>query len=156
MGGEGEDRGWDGWMASPTQWTWVRASSGELVMDREAWHAALHGVAKSRTQLSDWTELICLLIYSFSFCFPSSFFLVTHLPYRFSQTSVCCLHPCGVFFFFSPFYLLTFKIRDDFITLKANDIDGLSSFWIHGLKGQHFWRWLCKAASVCKSIGKTM
>ena len=27
-GGEGDDRGWDGWMASPTQWTWVWASSG--------------------------------------------------------------------------------------------------------------------------------
>ena len=26
-GGEGDARGWDGWMASPTQWTWVRASS---------------------------------------------------------------------------------------------------------------------------------
>ena len=28
VGGEGDDRGWDGWMASPTQWTWVWVDSG--------------------------------------------------------------------------------------------------------------------------------
>ena len=30
----------------------------ELVLDREAWRAAIHGVTKARTQLSDWTELV--------------------------------------------------------------------------------------------------
>ena len=29
----------------------------ELVLDREAWHAAIHGVTKSQTRLSDWTEM---------------------------------------------------------------------------------------------------
>ena len=52
-GEEGDDRGWNGWMASPTRWAWVWVSS----MDREAWRSAVYGVTKSQTQLSEWTEL---------------------------------------------------------------------------------------------------
>ena len=53
------------WLGSiiDTQWTWQSHVNGhylllqKIVKDREAWHVAVHGVAKSRTRLSDWTEL---------------------------------------------------------------------------------------------------
>ena len=52
----GVNRGWDGWMASPMQWTWVWIDSGSW------WWTGRPGVLwftglKSRTRLSDWTKL---------------------------------------------------------------------------------------------------
>ena len=46
---EGNDRGWDSWMVSPTQWTWVWVSS------RRWWRT---GRSQSRTWLRDWTTII--------------------------------------------------------------------------------------------------
>ena len=57
VGEEGDNRGWDGWMASLTQW-WVWVNSGSWWWTREAWRAAVHGVAKTQTWLRDWTETL--------------------------------------------------------------------------------------------------
>ena len=56
-GGEGDDRQWDGWMASPTRWTWIWVNSGSW------WWAERPGVlqfmgSQSPTRLSDWSDLI--------------------------------------------------------------------------------------------------
>ena len=60
-GGEGDDRGWDGWMVSPTQWTWVWVSSGSW------WWTGKPGMLQSmglqsQTWLSgwNWTKLMIL------------------------------------------------------------------------------------------------
>ena len=56
-GGKVGDRGWDGWMASLTRWTWVWVNLGSWWWTGRPGVLWFLGVTKSQTQLSDWTEL---------------------------------------------------------------------------------------------------
>ena len=58
-GGEGSNRGWDGWMASPTLWTWVWVNSGSWWWTGRPGVLQLMGSKESdTTEGLDWTELI--------------------------------------------------------------------------------------------------
>ena len=57
-GGEGDNRGWDGWMASPTQWTWVWVSSGSWWWTGKPGMLQFMGSQRlDTTEWLNWTEL---------------------------------------------------------------------------------------------------
>ena len=82
----------------------------ELVMDREAWHPAVHGVGKSSTQLSNWTEVCFIFPLSFSFSLyhyysTDFFYLMTCYffcfieLYKLSQNCPMAVYPSQILFF---------------------------------------------------------
>jgi len=112
-GGEEGDRGWDGWMASPTQWTSVWANSGKIVKDREAWCAALHGVTKSQTQLNYWTKGIKSIDKIISQNFRNFYIVLKHLQRKW------CI---------SAWFLL-----------KSKGLDSMEKFLVVPWKVKHIW-----------------
>ena len=67
-GGEGDDRGWNGWMTSPTRWTWVWVNSGSWWWTGRPSVLQFMG-SQSWTWMSDWTELnwCCFSIFNSEF-----------------------------------------------------------------------------------------
>ena len=73
----------------------------ELVKDRDAWHAAVHGVAKNRTRLSDWTELSWFITHSVSLILdkshsPSPFIRAFEISLSSIFSSQCALLSSGI------------------------------------------------------------
>ena len=97
-GGEGDDRGWDGWMALPTPWTWVWVNS------RSWWRTGRPGVLQSMGSQSDTTErLNCLILtchqagswnalwFSSRWCYSSTWWLLP-CPHCVACLSVLCVY----------------------------------------------------------------
>ena len=86
-GGEGDDRRWDGWMASPTRCTWVWASSGSWWwIGKPGVLQSMESVTKSWTWLSHWTKLNWVIWEALShhmYIYPLVFRFFSHIGWAF-------------------------------------------------------------------------
>ena len=98
VGGEGDDRGWDGWMASPTQWTWVWVNYGSWWWTEKP---GIHGVTKSQIQLSNLTGMNWHVTWFLEYIFVENLFIIClfffiHLHELIGQYSDIPLNACNL------------------------------------------------------------
>ena len=122
-GGEGDDRGWDGWITSPTRWTWVWVNS------KSWWWTGRSGVLQSMRSQRVWHDWVTELNWLFKkiffkvpnrskHCVPLPVVFLTKLTYPKSPS----LH---VFPFFSQWFLADFCDFKSFKSLEClGDRDG--------------------------------
>ena len=116
----------------------------ELVMDREAWNAAVHGVTKSRTGLCDWTELMCKAISCavgkgcllWTVCSLNKTLLAFALLHFVLQGQTCLLLQVSLDFLLLHFSPLWWK-GDLFLVLVLESLVGLHRLVTQLL--QHYW-----------------
>ena len=120
--GEGGDRGWDGWMASLTQQTWVW-TNWEIVKGREAWRAAVHGVVKE-SDPAEWLNHMCLSAFSTFSTPPPTAFMLTARP--------SCYLPTLFMILLFHFHSLNYKIHKG--RESAHRIHGCTSGTLPGVR----------------------
>ena len=110
----------------------------DLVMDRGAWHAAVHGIAKSQTWLSEWTELHCagfgLTFIILSCVYLSQLILLTQKEARLKAFNTCIAH-IGVFL---QLYLPAFFSIFDIGLVLTSHLTRTSSFLAFTWSSLHF------------------
>jgi len=99
VGGDGENRGWDGWMASLTQWTWVWVNLG--VSDRQGSLACYSTWGCKESDMTEWLNWTELYMNRAIYCMDSSAFdsfcLTLYLFIHVFKTVVyfyCCMRGC--------------------------------------------------------------
>jgi len=90
--GEGDERGWDGWMASPTQWTWVWANSGRWWRTGKLGMLQSMGSQRVRHNLATGQQQSITSVYMLSRYSISSSLQLHRLQPAFVKTSRACLN----------------------------------------------------------------